>query len=93
MNDSLSPNTRAILLLTAPLIVAGRRSPAPEWKPLTLKREFARLAGRLRRIGREPADLLSADRHSVIEEAVSRMDPAIDLARLDHLLVEASLGN
>lgn len=86
MNDSLSPNTRAILLLTAPLIVAGRRSPASEWKPLTLKREYARLARRLRRIGREPADLLSADRHAVIEEAVSRMDPAIDLARLDHLL-------
>ena len=86
MNSSLSPNTRAILLLTAPLIVAGRRSSASEWKPLTLKREYARLAGRLRRIGREPADLLSADRHAVIEEAVSRMDPGIDPARLNQLL-------
>lgn len=87
MNDSLSPNTRAILLLTAPLIVAGgRRSPPSDWKPLSLKREYSSLARRLRRIGREPADLLSADRYAVIEEAVSRMDPGIDPVRLDRLL-------
>lgn len=54
MNDDLSPNTKAILLLTAPLLVGRDRS---RLKPLSLG-EYKRLARELHGAGREPADLL-----------------------------------
>lgn len=51
---AVSPNTEAILLLTAPLLVGKKLEPA---KPL-MPREYRDLATALIEIGREPADLL-----------------------------------
>ena len=53
MTDGLSPNTQAILLLTAPLMV-GRGEAEP---PLSAG-EYGRLAAHLRAAGRQPSDLL-----------------------------------
>ncbi|MFH1604586.1 MAG: DNA-processing protein DprA, partial [Pseudomonadota bacterium] len=57
MSSSLSPNTQAILLLTAPLI-AGRTAPSPD---LLTPGEYRRLARFLRDGQRQPADLLAPD--------------------------------
>jgi len=57
MATSLSPNTQAILLLTAPLIV-GR---APRSADLLKPGEYSRLALRLRELNRQPKDLLGPD--------------------------------
>jgi predicted Rossmann fold nucleotide-binding protein DprA/Smf involved in DNA uptake len=54
MTTVLSANTRAILLLTAPLL-AGRGGSSSD--PLT-PGEYTRLARHLRKLQREPADLL-----------------------------------
>lgn len=63
MNDSLSPNTQAILLLTAPLITG----PGPSSPPVLTPGEYKRLARRLREMQRQPADLLSPDAPELIE--------------------------
>ena len=55
MNAELSSNAKAILLLTAPLIV-GRREPSAS--PLSPS-EYRGLARRLREMNRQPADLLN----------------------------------
>lgn len=62
MNDDLSPNTKAILLLTAPLLVGRDRS---SLKPLSLG-EYKRLARELHGAGREPADLLQDPAHDLV---------------------------
>jgi predicted Rossmann fold nucleotide-binding protein DprA/Smf involved in DNA uptake len=64
MSNALSPNTQAILLLTAPLI-AGRRDSSCE---LLKPGEYKRLARFLRDKQREPADLLVADARGLFEE-------------------------
>lgn len=64
MIEPLSPNTQAILLLTAPLIV-GRRGSGD--KPLTAG-EYSRLATHLRDTKRKPADFLEPDADSLIRE-------------------------
>ena len=90
MSESLSANTKAILLLTAPLIV-GRYAPRDHSvKPLSLKREYNRLAKRLREIERAPADLLGADAGSVLEECLGDGDSAVE--NLDPRRIEALLG-
>jgi DNA processing protein len=63
MIGSLSPNTQAILLLTAPLNV-GRGDRSTEL--LTLH-EYKQLARFLRAKGREPADLLASDRADILD--------------------------
>ena len=57
MNSPLTPNTQAILLLTAPLI-AGRGEDSPDL--LTLG-EYNRLARILREKQKQPADLIALD--------------------------------
>lgn len=57
MNDTLSPNTQAVLLLTAPLLT-GRAGPSPE---VLTPGEYKRLARFLQERQRQPADLLSTD--------------------------------
>lgn len=57
MSPTLSPNTQAILLLTAPLLLGSGRSAGD---PLTLG-EYRRLALLLRERQMQPADLLSSD--------------------------------
>ena len=78
MMPSLSQNTQAILLLTAPLI-AGRGSSSSE---LLTSGEYKRLARHLREIQRKPADLVSPD----ASELLRVCEPVIEVARLQRLL-------
>lgn len=78
MNKELSSNTKAILLLTAPLIVGSRKSSV---RPLD-SAEYGNLARRLRERGRQPADLLQ----SGIGDVLSECGPGLDNERIDQLL-------
>jgi DNA processing protein len=78
MTQTLSPNTQAILLLTAPLI-AGRNAPATD---LLTPGEYKRLARRLRDHQHQPADLLAAD----ADEAQRSCEAVVDRGRLQRLL-------
>lgn len=78
MTPVLSPNTQAILLLTAPLI-AGRGTSSPD---LLSPGEYKRLARHLREIQRQPADLVSPDAADILRAC----QPVIDESRLQRLL-------
>lgn len=78
MTPTLSPNTQAILLLTAPLI-AGRGTPPQD---LLSPGEYKRLARHLREIQRQPADLVSSDAADLMHAC----HPVVDEARLQRLL-------
>jgi len=56
VTPTLSPNTQAILLLTAPLI-HGRAPASPD---LLTPGDYKRLAKRLRELGKQPADLIES---------------------------------
>jgi predicted Rossmann fold nucleotide-binding protein DprA/Smf involved in DNA uptake len=83
MNMSLSPNTQAILLLTAPLI-AGRAEPSSD---LLTPGEYKRLARFLRDKQRQPADLLAPDARELLAEC----QQLIDSDRLKRLLARGFL--
>lgn len=70
MSLSLSPNTQAILLLTAPLIV-GRSSPSSE---LLVRWEYKKLARFLNERQRQPADFLAPDAERLVRECQSVFD-------------------
>jgi len=70
MSISLSPNTQAILLLTAPLI-AGRNEHSSD---LLTPGEYKRLAGFLRDKQRQPADLLALDAKDLFVECQHLID-------------------
>ena len=78
MTPVLSPNTQAILLLTAPLI-AGRSTASSD---LLSPGEYKRLARHLREIQRQPADLVSPDAAAILRAC----QPVIDENRLQKLL-------
>ncbi len=78
MTPALSPNTQAILLLTAPLIAGRSTSPSELLSP----GEYKRLARHLREIQRQPADLVSPDSADLLRTC----HPVIDEARLQRLL-------
>ena len=78
MIEPLTPNTQAILLLTAPLI-AGRGETARDLLSLG---EYNRLARILREKEKQPADLLGPDAHELIELCAQ----PFGRARLDALL-------
>ena len=78
MTPVLSPNTQAILLLTAPLI-AGRGAASPD---LLSPGEYKRLARHLREIQHQPADLVSQDATEILRAC----QPVIDESRLQKLL-------
>ena len=78
MTDALSPNTKAILLLTAPLIV-GR---SKESSDLLTPGEYKKLAKHLLELGAKPADLLAPAAGSLLGDC----HRVIDKARLDRLL-------
>lgn len=78
MTPTLSPNTQAILLLTAPLI-AGSGSLSSD---LLTPGEYKRLARHLREIQRQPADLVSSDAADLRRACQS----VIDESRLQRLL-------
>lgn len=67
MSMTLSPNTQAILLLTAPLI-AGRSVPSAD---LLTFSEYKRLARFLHENKRQPSDLLAPDADKLIAECRS----------------------
>ncbi len=70
MSRPLSPNTQALLLLTAPLL-AGRRETSVE--PLTLG-EYKRLAQFLSEKQRQPADLLAPETWRLLAERPQLVD-------------------
>lgn len=78
MNEALSPNTRAILLLTGPLM--GGRGAAPS--ELLKLAEYNALAWHLRELKRQPADFLGPE----AEELLHNCHAVIDESRLRWLL-------
>jgi len=78
MTPTLSPNTQAILLVTAPLI-AGRGNASSD---LLSPSEYKHLVRRLREIQRQPADLLSPNAADLIHHC----QPIVDETRLQRLL-------
>ena len=78
MTPALSPNTKAILLLTAPLI-AGRGTASPD---LLSPGEYKRLARHLRESQRQPADLVSLDAAHLLRACQA----VIEQSRLQRLL-------
>ena len=82
MNDPLSPNTQAILLLTAPLIL-GRDKTAAD---LLTPGQYKRLAQNLREQQRQPADLLGPDADALCAALAAACAPHVDGDRLRALL-------
>jgi len=78
MTPILSPNTQAILLLTAPLI-AGRTGSESE---LLTPGEYKKLARHLRDLQKQPADLVSTDAAELLQQCQS----VIETERLKRLL-------
>lgn len=76
--ETLSLNTKAILLLTAPLISGGREREAA----LLTAGEYRSLAARLHSIQAEPADLLQPDANSLMDQC----GDVVDKSRLESLL-------
>lgn len=82
MMYELSANTKAILLLTAPLL-AGRNSRGES--PLSIK-EYNQLASRLRSIQHQPADLLTQRIDEILREIQPVMAEDRGHDRIRHLL-------
>lgn len=78
MIETLSWNTKAILLLTAPLISGGRRREAALLTP----GEYRNLAARLHSVEAEPADLLQPGAGSLMDQCSA----VVDKTRLTALL-------
>lgn len=78
MTPTLSPNTQAILLVTAPLI-AGRGNSSSD---LLSPGEYKHLVRRLREMQRQPADLLSPGAADLIHDC----QPVVNETRLQRLL-------
>jgi predicted Rossmann fold nucleotide-binding protein DprA/Smf involved in DNA uptake len=82
MSDVLPDNAKAILLLTAPLIV-GRAKASPD---LLSPAEYKKMAVRLRELGRQPADLLASNNRLLADLA-----PVVGEDRLKRLLARGFL--
>lgn len=83
MSGVISPNTKAILLLTAPLIAGrGKRS-----TDLLTPKEYRKFARHLRDLGRQPADLLQPGADRLLGDC----HRVIDKARLERLLARGFL--
>ena len=80
MSETFSLNTKAILLLTAPLIVGRGKSKEPA--DLLTPGEYTKLALYLQETGRQPADLLEAD----IDQLLGDRRHIFDQNRLKRLL-------
>lgn len=78
MTPSLSPNTQAILLLTAPLILGRGASPATPLSP----GEYKRLVRHLMELRLQPADLAASDAEAVLRACL----PVVEESRLRSLL-------
>ena len=84
MAADLSPNAKAILLLTAPLLAGRRRRPpkprtgrgstrSASLRPLSTA-EYRDFARRLRATHREPADLLGSEGAEALRESLASLD-------------------
>ena len=84
MAADLSPNAKAILLLTAPLLAGRRRRPprprtgtsstrSASLRPLSTA-EYRDFARRLRTTHREPADLLGSEAAETLRESLASLD-------------------
>jgi len=71
MSPGVSPNTQAVLLLTAPLLVVRNRSSARRLS----HREYRGLARRLHAAGAGPAQLLTPDGSALLRECCGDLDP------------------
>lgn len=80
MQDRISDNTKAILMLTGQL---GRSGPRVNAKPLTAA-EYNKLAQWLRKEGQEPADLLAFER----QDLARRVPVVLDRERICELLTQ-----
>jgi DNA processing protein len=78
----LSPNTKAILLLTAPLIIGRERGGTA---PLTAA-QYRNLSLHLREHQQQPADLTGPQSDGMIEAAAWALAPKVDAERLRALL-------
>ena len=67
MNETLSLNTKAILLLTAPLILG--RGKGKESNDLLKPREYTKLACYLQDTSRQPADLLGLEADQILRDS------------------------
>lgn len=67
----VSANTKATLLLTAPLLVGRKTGEAPLLKPS----EYRGLARRLRELGATPADLFAADPSALLRDCADVASP------------------
>lgn len=74
----ISPTTKAILLLVAPLLAGGQQRPGSLLTPT----EYTRLAKSLRQLDCQPEDLLSKKASKLI----SKLEEDFDRDRLNHLL-------
>jgi predicted Rossmann fold nucleotide-binding protein DprA/Smf involved in DNA uptake len=83
MTDALSPNTKAILLLTAPLITGRGKKPGDLLTP----GEYKKLAKHLIGLEAKPADLLT----SAADQLLGDSHRVIDKARLERLLARGFL--
>lgn len=83
MTDALSPNTKAILMLTAPL-VAGRSG---KTSGLLTPSEYKRLAKRLLELRAKPADLLT----TAADQLLGDCNGLLDKTRLQRLLARGFL--
>jgi len=72
VNAALTPNTQAILLLTAPLMLGNADAKADLLTPAI----YRRLAQHLRELKHQPADLLSAGSGLSLEAFAEIVDPA-----------------
>lgn len=73
MTGVVSANTKAILLLTAPLLIGGRsRDPAE----LVSQSEYKRLRVRLAELGKQPADLLGTDAEALAMAMADLIGPS-----------------
>ncbi len=78
MTEPLSPNTKAILLLTAPLLASrGKRS-----SDLLTASEYRKLARHLRARGNQPADLMASAADRLLDDC----GRIVERARLERLL-------
>ena len=83
MTVKLSPNTQAILLLTAPLIIGKSK---PSVRPLNVA-EYGKLAQSLLVVGKQPADLLRSE----VRESLRGHALGFDDERVDRLLARGFL--